>query len=139
MSKFDNIRKYLAEKGIKATTQRLIIYQAILELHNHPTAEEIYNKLIEKYPSVSLSTVYNTLELFVRNDIIKTVKTDNGIIRYDAILEPHHHLYCTNTNKIGDYYNEELNQLLKDFFEKHKIENFSIKELKLQIIGNFKN
>jgi len=139
MSKFDKIRKYLAEKGIKVTTQRLIIYQAILELHNHPTAEEIYNKLFEKYPSVSLSTVYNTLELFVRNDIIKTVKTDNGIIRYDAILEPHHHLYCTNTNKICDYYNEELNQLLKDFFEKHKIENFSIKELKLQIIGNFKN
>lgn len=139
MSKFNDIRKYLVEKGIKATTQRLIIYQAILELHNHPTAEEIYNKLIEKYPSVSLSTVYNTLELFVKQDIIKTVKTDNGIIRYDAILEPHHHLYCTKTNKIGDYYNEELNKLLKDFFDKHNIENFSIKELKLQIIGNFKN
>ena len=137
MSNFDNIRNLLTEKGLKATTQRLVIFEAFENLHNHPTAKDIYNFIKNKYPSISLSTVYNTLDLFVEHNIINTVKSDFGTVRYDGITNHHHHLYCHESNKIEDYYNSELDKLLNEFFMKNQIKNFDIKEIKLQIKGNF--
>jgi Fur family peroxide stress response transcriptional regulator len=58
-------------------------------------------------------------------------------MRYDAILESHHHLYCSACNKIEDYHDEELNQLLDEYFKNKEIKNFTIKDIKLQIVGTF--
>lgn len=137
MGNFDNIKEILSGKGMKSTTQRLVIFEALENLHNHPTAEDIFNFIKDKYPSISLSTVYNTLDLFVENEIINTVKSDHGTIRYDSKTDKHHHLYCNESNKIADYYNNDLDKLLTEFFEKNQIQNFDIKEIKLQIKGNF--
>lgn len=137
MSNYKDIKELLVGKGLKVTTQRLIIYDVIAKTKSHPTAEDIFNEVIKNYPSISLSTVYNTLELFVLNKLIDTVKTDAGIVRYDAFRESHHHLYGEGTNNIVDYYSSELDELLKEFFEKNKIDNFVIDEIKLHIKGKF--
>ena len=78
------------------------------------------------------------LDALVENNLIKKVKTDKDIMRYDAVIEDHHHLYSTESDRIEDYINHDLNNLLKEYFKKNKINDFEIDDIKLQIIGKFK-
>lgn len=137
--KLDQIREFVKEKGLKVTPQRIAVLDALILLGNHPTAEEITSSVQNKHPNIAKGTVYKTLETFVENNLVKKVKTDRDIMRYDAVLEKHHHLYCAKSDRIEDYYDDELNQLLERYFKNKKIENFKIEDVKLQIIGNFKN
>lgn len=136
--KIDNIRNELTSKGLRVTPQRVAIMEAIIELTNHPTADSIIDFIKEHHPNIATGTVYKVLEAFVENGLIKKVKTDRDVMRYDAILVPHHHLYSTESDRIEDYFDEELNALLNDYFRKKKIPEFEIKDIKLQIIGDFK-
>ncbi len=135
--KLENLKYRLKQHGLKATIQRLAIYGSLLSTREHPTAEDIYNVVNDKHPGISLSTVYNTLETFVSKNLVKKVSNDFGSVRYDAILEPHHHLICTNTNTISDYYDTELDSILHEYFNKKGIDNFDIDEIKIHIKGNF--
>ncbi len=74
----------------------------------------------------------------VENELIKKVKTDKDIMRYDAIMEKHHHLYCSETDRIEDYIDDELNKMIDEYFMEKNITGFQIKDIKLQIIGKFK-
>jgi Fur family peroxide stress response transcriptional regulator len=132
------IRKMLMDKGLRVTPQRLSIFEAIIMLKNHPTAEEIISLIKETQPNIATGTVYKVLDSLVENELIKKVKTEKDIMRYDAVIDNHHHLYCAQSDKISDYYNEEINEILADYFQKHKIPNFEIQDVKLQIIGKFK-
>jgi len=67
--------------------------------------------------------------------LISRVKTERDIMRYDAVLEKHHHIYYSDSDKIEDYRDDELNSLLEEYFSKKSIPNFKIEDLKLQIIG----
>ena len=131
--------KILAENNLKVTPQRTAVLEVILGLENHPTADDIVDYLRLNFPHVPIGTVYKILDAFVEKGIVKKVKTDNGIIRYDAILEPHHHLYCSDSELIEDYYDEELNKILNEYFRKKRIPNFTIEDFKLQIVGKFKD
>jgi Fur family peroxide stress response transcriptional regulator len=138
MKDIEIIKEVIKNSGLKATTQRLVIYSAISENFSHPTAEEIYTTIKDEYPSISLSTVYNTLDTLVEHHLINPVKNSGGLLRYDAITKPHHHLYCKGTDKIVDYHNEELDKLLSEYFEKNNIPGFSIEEVNIQIKGTYK-
>lgn len=131
--------RILVEKGLKVTPQRIAVLDIILNLNNHPAAENIEEYLRISYPHIPIGTVYKILEVFVNNGIITRVKTDNDIIRYDAILEKHHHLYCSQSEQIEDFYDDNLNKILDDYFRKKQIPNFKIEDIKLQIIGKFTN
>jgi Fur family peroxide stress response transcriptional regulator len=132
-----SVIKILTEKNIKITPQRIAVLEVIMNLKNHPTAEEIINCMHIGTPHVAPGTVYKTLDLFVEKGILKRVKTDQDLIRYDQILERHHHLYCAESERIEDYFDENLNQLLDDYFKSNKIKNFSIEDIKLQLVGKF--
>lgn len=132
------IRQKLVEKGLKITPQRIAILEAITELHTHPTAESIIDYIRKTHPNIASATVYKVLDTLVTNGLIKKVKTDRDIMRYDAITENHHHLYCAETDRIEDYFNAELNELIGNYFERKKIPGFDIEDIKLQIIGKFK-
>jgi Fur family peroxide stress response transcriptional regulator len=131
------IKDKLVEKGLKVTPQRIAILEAIYMLDNHPDADRILDYIKNRYPGIASATVYKILDTLVEKQIILRVKTDKDSMRYDGILENHHHLYNSETNAIRDYWNEDLDQLLKDYFAGHKIENFEISEIKLQISGKF--
>ena len=137
--KFKKTRETLIKAGLKVTPQRLVVLEAVTKLGDHPTAERIIDFIKQNHPNIAIGTVYKTLETFVEKEIIEKVKTDKDIMRYDAILERHHHLYCIKSDRIEDYYDDELNQILKDYFEKKNIKDFKIEDIKLQIIGNFLN
>jgi Fur family peroxide stress response transcriptional regulator len=106
----------LKEAGLKVTPQRLAILEAVYDLGNHPTAENIIEYIRSAHPGVATGTVYNVLDVLVENKLIRRVKTDKDAMRYDGILDSHHHLYCAETDRIEDYFDEELDHALQSYF-----------------------
>jgi Fur family transcriptional regulator, peroxide stress response regulator len=135
--KLDEIVNKLVEKGLKVTPQRIAILEAIIKLNNHPTAENIIDYIRKNHPNIATATVYKVLDALVENSLIIKVKTEKDIMRYDAILEKHHHLYCSDSDRIEDYMDEDLNKMIENYFETKGIPNFKIEDVKLQIIGKF--
>ena len=132
-------RTKLIEKKLRITPQRLSILEAVLKLNNHPTADDVAASIKQKHPNIATGTVYKVLDSLVTNGVVKKVKTERDVMRYDAILENHHHLYCAESDRIVDYYNNEINTLLSEYFKKNGIPDFEIGDIKLQIIGKFLN
>jgi Fur family peroxide stress response transcriptional regulator len=132
------IASKLSEKGLRVTPQRIAIFGAIIKLNNHPTAEKIIEYIKKNHPNISVGTVYKVLDSFVENDLLKKVKTEGGIMRYDPSPSNHHHLYCEKTDRIEDYEDENLDKLITDYFNQKGIRNFKIQNIQLQITGTFK-
>lgn len=133
----EDFRNKLIEKRLKVTPQRIAVLEAIFKLNDHPTAENIIDYIRKNNPNIATATVYKVLDKFVSYGLINRVKTEKDIMRYDAILDSHHHLYYSDSDRIEDYKDDELNRLLEGYFDKKKIPNFKIEDLKLQIIGKF--
>lgn len=132
-------RNQLSEKGLKVTPQRVAIYEAVVKQKNHPTAENIIDYIKKNHPNISVGTVYKVLDSLVENKLLKKVKSEKDVMRYDPILQQHHHLYCSETERIEDFEDPELDHLITQYFEKKKIKGFKIKDITLQITGKFKN
>ncbi|HPE87196.1 MAG: transcriptional repressor [Bacteroidia bacterium] len=131
------LRDKISTGGLKVTPQRVAILETLVQMKNHPTADNIYSKLQKQQPNISLGTVYKTLETLATHGIINKVNTDTGLLRYDAITENHHHLICIDKQDISDYFDQDLDRLLTEYFTHHPIPGFTIKHLKLHIIGSF--
>jgi Fur family peroxide stress response transcriptional regulator len=131
------IKQKLSEKGMKITPQRMAVLEAIYQLKNHPTADNIIEFIRKTHPNVAVGTVYKVLETLVENGLVKRVTTDRDFMRYDGILDKHHHLYCLNCDLIEDYHDPDLDELLKKYFESKNIPGFKIEEFVLQIKGTF--
>jgi Fur family peroxide stress response transcriptional regulator len=134
---FNGIRDILTTKNLKITPQRMAVLEALDSLKQHPTADNIIEFIRKNHPNIAIGTVYKTLETFVEKGIIQKVKTDKDVMRYDYIMDKHHHLYCDESDRIEDYFDEELNGLLEDYFNKKQIPDFTIEDIKLQIKGKF--
>jgi Fur family peroxide stress response transcriptional regulator len=134
----NEIVKLLNMSGLKVTPQRMAVLNALVNTLHHPTADEIYRVVAASIPGLSVTTVYNILDVFVENGLVHRIKTDADVMRYDAVTKPHHHLYCAETDRVEDYFDPELDQLLKDYFERKKPGGFEISDIRLQITGNFK-
>lgn len=134
----EEIAKILSAKGLRVTPQRVAILGAIMALNNHPTAENVTEYIKKNHPNISVGTVYKVLDSFVENHLLKKVKTEGGIMRYDPLLSNHHHLYCEETDRIEDYDDEKLDELIAGYFQKKGIKNFEIQHIQLHITGKFK-
>jgi Fur family peroxide stress response transcriptional regulator len=135
----EEITRKLKDAGLKVTPQRLVILEAIYKLGNHPTADNITEYIRSAHPGVATGTVYNVLDVLVDKKLVRRVKTDRDAMRYDGILEKHHHLYCAACDQIEDYFDEELDTMLKEYFKKKKVRGFEITDIILQLNGNFDN
>jgi Fur family peroxide stress response transcriptional regulator len=96
----------LRRKGLKITPQRLAIFKILKDNKSHPCAEEIYLKVREEYPTISLATVYQTLDTLEHIGGIRVLRFDKKRTRYDADLSPHHHLICVRCHKIMDLHHD---------------------------------
>jgi Fur family peroxide stress response transcriptional regulator len=135
--KSEPISRRLIEKGLKVTPQRIAILEAVIKLNNHPTVENIIDYIRKNHPHISVATIYKVLDALVENGLLQKVKTEKDIMRYDALLENHHHLYCSESERIEDYKDDELDEMISGYFEKKGIPDFKIEDIKLQIIGRF--
>jgi Fur family peroxide stress response transcriptional regulator len=102
--------KRFQKKGLKLTNQRIAVYEALASTDTHPTADSIYHQVKEKYPMISLNTVYNTLEVLKEIGEISQIHTDVSA-RFDANMSSHHHLVCLHCRKIEDFVDPELDQI----------------------------
>jgi len=90
----------LREMGCKVTPQRLAIYEVLKTCNMHPTAETIYDIISSDYPTMSLATVYKTLDLLKEAKIIQELNISGNTARYDVNPAPHPHIICTKCGKI---------------------------------------
>ena len=130
---YTQLKELLNEHGLKSTHQRLVIYKCLMDTDAHPTADEIYNSIKEGYPTISLATVYKTLESLATAGLANKVMSNDGYMRYDGNTELHNHIYITNTHEIVDYEDSELSELLQSYFDKKNISNLKISNVKVQI------
>jgi Fur family peroxide stress response transcriptional regulator len=104
MSNIQTLTHALQEAGMRLTPQRQAICKLLTETGEHPTATMIYESLKPHYESLSLATVYNTLETLVDLGVVNTLGHvgDKNCIHYDAETEPHVNLACIACHKIID-------------------------------------
>lgn len=130
------LRDRLAQAGLRATRQRLLILENLVLAAGHPTAEQVYRRVLHHDATVSLGTVYKALDCFVTAGITKRVSTAEGACRrYDADCSTHHHLYCTDTQEIIDYCDPQLDALIQEFIAARGFKNFRPRSFSLHITG----
>jgi len=99
----EKIKHMLNEKGIKPTYQRLKVLDYMSQnISSHPTAEMIYAELLKEIPTISMTTVYNTLSTFLEKGLINGVTITGTEVRYDLNVKSHHHFLCKKCNRIMD-------------------------------------
>ena len=92
----------LKQRDLKVTPQRIAILAHLMNSRAHPTAEVIYNDLIKTYPSMSLATVYKTLETLKNEGIILEINMGEDAKRYDSTTDSHAHFMCLSCKSVID-------------------------------------
>ena len=123
----DTLTQKLASEGMRFTRQREVVYEAVLNQRDHPTADEVYARVRSNVAGISLATVYNTLETLVQCNLVKQVNFERESTRYCPNLKEHAHFHDTETGRIHDVGLDEglvdqLRQNLPDGFEAAQIE-----------------
>lgn len=136
----ERFKKLLKAKGLKVTTQRIVILEVLEDRPNeHLTAEEIYECVKEKYPEIGLATVYRTIQLLSELNLIDKLNLDDGYVRYEIGKQEsgvpchhHHHLICLGCGKVLTFQDDLLETL------ESKIQNameFKIQDHEVKFYG----
>ena len=120
----ETVKDLLREKGLKVTSQRLMVLN-ILSAHGdeHLTVEEIYDLAKEESPEIGLATIYRTVQVLLELHVIEKVTFDDGFARYELNGEEtgsghrHHHAICTQCGKVYSLETDLLDTLEKQVFE----------------------
>ncbi len=93
----------LQENGIRPSMIRIMVLEYLLEHRIHPTVEEVYGALLEKAPTLSKTSVYNTLHLLAEKNMILEITIDPAKVRYDADTSLHGHFKCDQCGEVWDF------------------------------------
>lgn len=118
----ESIGEYLKNNGIKPSYQRIKIFQYLVEKKNHPTVDMIYKALCSEIPTLSKTTVYNTLNLFIEKKIVNVIVIEENETRYDSVMSVHGHFKCEKCGRIFDV------NINKGTIEEKALKDFEIKE-----------
>ena len=99
----ENVGEYLKGNGIKPSIQRMKIFQYLLDHHTHPTVDDIFKNLSSEMPTLSKTTVYNTLNIFVKNHIVQEIVIEENEVRYDVVTQSHGHFKGKSCGAILDF------------------------------------
>ncbi len=102
-STFETAKQKLKTKNINLSHQRLKVLEYLTKNTCHPTVEQIFSDLQKDIPTLSKTTIYNTLRILTETGIVKAVKIDDKEIRYDIITENHGHFKCEGCGMILDF------------------------------------
>ncbi|SEA57596.1 Fur family transcriptional regulator, peroxide stress response regulator [Desulfuromusa kysingii] len=112
------------EKDLRITPQRLEIFKQLALAVDHPSAEKLHQRLLERMPTLSLDTVYRTLGTFLELGLISKVETVESQAHFEVAEMQHHHLICQKCKKIID-------------FEWKQVDEADLPD-EIQLFGNFK-
>jgi Fur family peroxide stress response transcriptional regulator len=107
----DSLAQKLADSGLRNTPQREVVYHALLQKRDHPTADEVFARVRPELPGISLATVYNCLETLVQCELVRAVNFERGPTRFCPNLRPHAHFH---DNATGATYDVDLPSDLLD-------------------------
>lgn len=97
-----SLPEILRSHGIQPSAQRLAVAAYVLATEAHPSAEQVWARVRERFPMISRATVYNTLNLFVEKGILRQLALSEGKVVFDPNVEPHHHFIDEATGTIHD-------------------------------------
>jgi Fur family transcriptional regulator, iron response regulator len=92
----------LKERGIQPSAQRMAVAQYALTTSEHPSADQVWDRVRANFPFISRATVYNTLNLFVDKGLLLPLVLAEGKVVFDPKTEPHHHFIDEQTGSIHD-------------------------------------
>ncbi|HSD58131.1 MAG TPA: Fur family transcriptional regulator [Methanotrichaceae archaeon] len=107
-----SVIKALRGKGYKATPQRIAIGRFALRSKDHPTAQRIYGEVKRIYPTVSLATVYKTIQILKEVGLIHELNLSQGQTRFDPDTHPHIHLICLGCGSIMDWEEPMVSEIM---------------------------
>jgi len=125
----------LQDAGIRPSIQRIAVYRYLCENPNHPDVETVYADLAPLYPTLSKTTVYNTLKLFEEKNIVQAIKIEDDKLRYDAEMKDHFHFKCIKCDKIFDVFSEDDDKSLLAQCQKRLPPGFTMTKLQTNIWG----
>lgn len=97
-----HVLRVLRRKGIQLTPQRIAVAEHVLGARTHPTADQVWEQVRRRCPTLSRATVYNTLNLFVEKGLIRTQILKEGTVVFDPHVDAHHHFIDVETGRIYD-------------------------------------
>lgn len=139
MTQQDFYVETLVNKQIRPSVQRIAIYRYIYDHKNHPTVDTVYDELSPNFPTLSKTTVYNTIHLFKENNLVQEIRIEDDEIRYDAELRPHLHFKCTKCNNIFDIMENNSENTLNESIIKLLPQGFKQTHIETNIWGICKN
>lgn len=125
----ENAKQKLRENNISPSVIRINVYQYMFDNDEHHTVDEIYKNIIDKIPTLSKASVYNTLELFLDKGIVKQVRLDSNTSYYELKKENHSHFICEKCGEIHDIPEQTLNLKSKG------LEDFKINKVDILMKG----
>lgn len=100
---FEDLVAELKNKNIRLSHQRLKVLEYLTQNYTHPTADQIYTGLHHEVPTLSKTTVYNTLNSLAEAGLVRTINIEDNEIRYDISTGDHGHFKCKSCRKIYDF------------------------------------
>ncbi len=129
MVEVEQLITILQEKGIKPSFQRLKVLEYLLTQTGHPTADETFMEVIKVIPTLSKTTIYNTLDLLLKAGIVRPVTIEDNEVRYDTIMSTHGHFKCEICHEIYNF-SVDIDQIMPE-----KLDDFHIKEKNIYFKG----
>lgn len=124
-----NSAAYLREMGISPSPQRLAIYNFLIKNAVHPTVDTIYQAVLAELPTISRTTVYNTVKRLKSAGVIQEVIIEDGELRYDADVSSHGHFKCLECGEVYDLFPPQNTPLVEKI---HGLpDNFTIDSIHL--------
>jgi Fur family peroxide stress response transcriptional regulator len=133
-AKMDELVVRCRSHGLSVTPQRMAIYRALLVAEDHPSPETLYGRVRTEMPSLSLATIYKVLDALVDLGLVHEVAAMSGTKRYEANLEKHHHLVCTQCGTIVDFNDRDLDAVVPPR-RAPKLVGFIAETVSVQVMG----
>ena len=110
-NEIETYEKLFHEKGLSLTIQRRVILQELLGRKDHPTADQVYESVLERIPGLSKATVYRVLDTLVQVGAARKVFHTDAVARFDPMTARHHHVVCESCGKLIDLEGSDIPDL----------------------------
>jgi Fur family transcriptional regulator, peroxide stress response regulator len=114
----NRVTALLRDRGFKVTPQRLAIYKVLANTKAHPSAEMIFNQLQPAYPTMSLATVYKTVEILKEVGLLQVLNAGEDSFRYDADTSVHPHVRCLQCGRVDDLHEVDTSGFVRAVAQK---------------------
>ena len=128
-----SIEQKCLDKGVKLTEQRKVVAKVMSQSEDHPDVDELYKRVSQIDPKISIATVYRTVKLFEESGILAKHEFKGGKARYEELNESHHdHLIDVKTGEIIEFVDDDIEKLQKKVAEKY---GYELVDHKLELYG----